>query len=210
MSATRLVPTRSNLLRGRAQLDRVRKGADAVGRKRQALVAQLFRIARPAIDARTEIGKRMTEAAAALYDAVSATGIDALRTVAMPAANVTVDVEPSQIWGVAVADVTPSTKGRRTFEARGYTPGAAGGEVDRAADAFESMVELLLAAAAGEVRVARLADAVSSTSRQLRLLRERVEPGLVAQIAMVAATLDEREREEHVRLKHLQRRAGGS
>ena len=206
MSTKRLVPTRSNLLRGRAQLERVRRGADAVSRKRQALVAQLFRIARPAIDARTEIARKMTEAASALFDAVAASGIDGIRTAALPPSSPSVEVEPAQIWGVAVADVTPATKVRRTFEARGYTP-AIGDELTDAADAFESLVELLLAAAAGEVRVARLADAVASSSRQLRLLRERVEPTLISQIALVAATLDEREREEHVRLKHLQRRA---
>ena len=57
MNTVRLVATRSTLLRARAQLGRVRRGADAVNRKRQALVSHLFRIARPAIDARTEIAQ---------------------------------------------------------------------------------------------------------------------------------------------------------
>jgi len=70
------------------------------------------------------------------------------------------------------------------LEARGTPPGSTPPAVIAAADDYESLVDLLLRSAAGEVRVARLADAVATTSRQLRVLRE-----------------------EHVRLKHLQSRA---
>ena len=208
MSAARLVATRSTLLRARAQLDRVRRGADAVSRKRQALVGHLFRIARPAIDARTEIAERVNEAAGALYDALAVNGLDALRVVGLPPRELTVDVTPAQIWGVRVADVQAAEQVRRTLEARGTTAASAGPELTAAADAYESLADLLIAAAPRELRVARLADAVASTSRQLRLLRERVEPRLLSQIATVAHTLEEREREEHLRLKHLQRRLG--
>lgn len=210
MSAARLVATRSTLLRARTQLDRVRRGADAVSRKRQALVGHLFRIARPAIDARTEIAQRVNEAAAALFDALAVNGLDALRSVGLPPRELTVDVTPAQIWGVPVADVQAVEKVRRTLEARGITAASAGRELTAAADAYERLADVLIAAAPRELRVARLADAVASTSRQLRLLRERVEPRLVSQIAAVAHTLEEREREEHLRLKHLQRRLGAA
>ena len=208
MSAARLVATRSTLLRARAQLDRVRRGADAVSRKRQALVGQLFRIARPAIDARAEIAVRVNEAAAVLVDALAANGMDAVRTVGLPARELTVDVTPCHIWGVPVADVEPTERVRRTLEARGTTAASAGPALTAAADAYEALADVLIAAAPRELRVTRLAEAVASTSRQLRLLRERVEPRLVAQIGGVARTLEEREREEHLRLKHLQRRLG--
>ncbi|HSQ29965.1 MAG TPA: V-type ATP synthase subunit D [Gemmatimonadaceae bacterium] len=209
MSTARLVPTRSTLLRARAQLERVRRGADAVSRKRQALVGHLFRIARPAIDARAEITQRVNEAADKLFDAVAVNGLDALRVTGLPSRELAVDVTPAQIWGVPVADVEPVEQVRRTLEARGVTAGSAGREVNAAADAYESLAEVLIAAAPRELRVARLAEAVASTSRQLRLLRERVEPRLIGQIATVAHTLEEREREEHLRLKHLQRRLSG-
>jgi V/A-type H+/Na+-transporting ATPase subunit D len=207
MSGTRLTPTRDNLLRARSQLARVRKGADAVSRKRQALVGHLFRIARPALDTRGEIARRVSEAATVLLEALSVNGVHAVRAVANPSRRVDVEITPAQIWGVRVADVVPVEQVRRTLDARGTPPGSTGRELVEAADAYEALVEMLIAAAPSEIRVARLADAVSSTSRQLRLLRERVEPGLVSQIARVVHTLEEREREEHVRLKHLQRRS---
>jgi V/A-type H+-transporting ATPase subunit D len=206
MTTARLVATRSTLLRARAQLERVRRGADAVSRKRQALVGHLFRIARPAIDARAEIARRVTEAAATLFDALAVNGLDALRATGLPPRELTVDVVPAQIWGVPVADVRAAERVRRTLEARGVTAGSAGREMNAAADSYEALADLLIAAAPRELRVARLAEAVSATSRQLRLLRERVEPRLISQITTVAHTLEEREREEHLRLKHLQRR----
>jgi len=208
MTGDRITPTRDNLLRARLQLGRVRKGADAVSRKRQALVGHLFRIARPAMDTRGEIARRVSDAAAALLDALAVNGVDAVRAVAEPARRVEVDVTPAQIWGVPVADVAPVERVRRTLDARGTPPGSTGSELVEAANQYEALVELLIGAASSEVRVARLADAVASTSKQLRLLRERVEPRLTAQIAGVMHTLEEREREEHVRLKHLQKRSG--
>jgi V/A-type H+/Na+-transporting ATPase subunit D len=203
VSGDRLTPTRDNLLRARQQLARVRKGADAVSRKRQALVGHLFRIARPAIDTRGEIARRVSDAAMLLLEALSTGGVDSVRAAGNPPRRVEVDVTPAQIWGVRVADVAPVDRVRRTLDARSTAPGSTRRELVAAADAYEALVDLVIAAAPSEIRVARLAEAVASTSRQLRLLRERVEPRLSGQIARVVHTLEEREREEHVRLKHL-------
>ena len=40
-----------NLVRARRELDRVKRGIGLTRRKREALVAELFRLARPAVDA---------------------------------------------------------------------------------------------------------------------------------------------------------------
>jgi vacuolar-type H+-ATPase subunit D/Vma8 len=55
----------------------------------------------------------------------------------------------------------------------------------------------------------RLGSAVSDTGRRLRTLEERVAPALSARIVGVRRTLDEREREEHLRLQHVKRRLQG-
>jgi len=51
--------------------------------------------------------------------------------------------------------------------------------------------------------VRRLSDAVAVTSRRLRTLEQRVAPALQAQIVRVRRDLDEREREERLRLQRL-------
>jgi vacuolar-type H+-ATPase subunit D/Vma8 len=126
MNAERVAVTRSNLLRMRAQVARVRRGADIIRRKRHALVTHLFRIARPAVDSRVEIARRATEAASALLDALADNGYDELRALGRPERQLEVEILPSQIWGVAVADVERTTPVRRTLDARGTPPGSTG------------------------------------------------------------------------------------
>jgi V/A-type H+-transporting ATPase subunit D len=51
----------------------------------------------------------------------------------------------------------------------------------------------------------RLGTALAQTTRQVNRLERRVAPGLRRQASQVRAALDEREREEHVRLGLLAR-----
>ena len=76
----------------------------------------------------------------------------------------------------------------------------------RAATEFERLTELLLDAAPREMLIRRLGEALSQTSRQVNTLERRVAPELRRDMAGVRRTLDEREREERLRLKHLLRR----
>lgn len=206
MFRARIAPTRANLLQARGQLARVRKGAQVVRRKRQALVAHLFHEARPAVDTRAEIERQVADAYPPLLAALAVHGRDGLRALAWPARRIDVVVTPAQIWGVAVADIECPTTIARTLDARGTAPGSTGPAAVDAASRFEELTDLLLAAAPAELRVSRLAAAVSQTSQQLHVLEQRLEPSLAAQIASVRRTLEEREREEHLVLKHLQRK----
>jgi V/A-type H+-transporting ATPase subunit D len=204
----RIAATRSNLLRARDRLARVRKGATVVRKKRQALVGELFRLARPALSAREEIASRADAAYARLGEALAIQGRDALRALGWPERRILVDVRPAQIWGVAVADIALAEPVRRTIDARGAPPSSTGPTAEQAAHELEALVELLIAAAPRELRVARLAAAVAQTSRHLQVLEQRLEPHLLAQIALLARTLEEREREAHLVLKRLQRQRG--
>ena len=202
----RVSSTRSSLLRARAQLGRVRKGATLIRRKREALVTHLFNLARPAVDAREAIQTSVNEAYAALVPALAVNGVDALRGLAEPLKPVHVELHPAQIWGVSVADITRERGMRRTLDARATPPGSSGPAVTEAATRFEALADLLLDAASREMCVARLATAVAQTSQQLHVLEQRLEPALRREIATVQRTLEEREREEHLALKHLQRK----
>jgi V/A-type H+-transporting ATPase subunit D len=81
--------------------------------------------------------------------------------------------------------------------------------VARAAREFEALAELLLEAAPQEMLIRRLGDALARTSRQVNTLERRLAPGLTEQLGTVRQALEEREREEHLRLKHLRKRRRG-
>ncbi len=204
MSArARLAPTRASLLGARRRLERVLKGAALTRRKREALVAELFKLARPAVDVRQQLAERANEAAEALADALAVHGISGLSAMAWPTGDPRVAVRPAQVWGLAVSDVTERPALQRTLDARGLAPGDVGSAVEEAARCYERFAELLIEAAPREQRVRRLSDAVATTSRRLRTLEQRVAPALQWQIMSVRRDLDEREREERLRLQRL-------
>jgi V/A-type H+-transporting ATPase subunit D len=95
---------------------------------------------------------------------------------------------------------------RRTPEARGLAPGAAGPAAEVAAEEFESLLQMLLAAASPELLLQRMADALARTSRQVNIIEQRFVPRLREGIAAIGSVLEEREREERVRLRWLQER----
>jgi V/A-type H+-transporting ATPase subunit D len=209
MSEERLPATRATLLRTRRQLAQVDKGTELLHRKREALVRELFRLARAATDARQAIADRMAAASPSLLEALTVHGAAGLRALSWPTRDLVVDLAPALVWGIPASDVREVPPVRRSVEARALAPGSAGPAAADAAYQFELVLELLLAAAPAEQRLRRLGSAVSDTGRRLRTLEERVAPALSARIVGVRRTLDEREREEHLRLQHVKRRLQG-
>ncbi|MBX6363840.1 MAG: V-type ATP synthase subunit D [Gemmatimonadetes bacterium] len=204
-------PTRSNLLRARRRLAQVRKGVALLHRKREAVVAELFHLARPAVDARVAIAERAAEAYPALLEALALHGESGLRALAWPPRDLPLEVRASQVWGTPVAEIVARPPIPRSLETRGTPPGAAGPAAVAAADRFERLAELLLDAAPREALLRRLGEALAQTSRQLHGLERRLAPELARRVTAVRRTLDEREREEQLRLKRLlaaRRRAG--
>ena len=202
----RIAATRINLLASRRRLTQVQRGAELIRRKRDALVRELFRLARPAANARLEIAAQFAEAYDALIAAFGAHGRHGLRALAWPSRPVEVEIQSAQVWGIAVSDIVSRAPVQRMIDARGLSPGTAGVAATETARRFEMLAERLLDVAAAEQRLRRVGDAVADASRHLRTLEQRVAPSLTAQISVLKRALQEREREEYLRLKHLQRR----
>jgi V/A-type H+/Na+-transporting ATPase subunit D len=198
-------PTRMNLLRSRRRLERVAKGITLLRRKREALVAELFRIARPAADLRVSIGNRAAHAYPSLLAALASDGSTGLRAIGWPWRELSIEMRPAQVWGIPIAEILARPPIQRSLAARGTPPGSTGAAPVTAATEFEQLVELLLDAANRETLLRRLGEAVSRTSRQVNTLERRVEPELGHRITLIRRALDEREREEHLRLSRLQR-----
>jgi len=199
----RLAPTRMNLLRARAEQRRVSRGIALTRRKREALAAELFKLARPAVDVRSRLAEAVNRATSALADALAEHGEAALNAIAWPVREPVVELQPAQVWGLPCSDVVGRTALARTLEVRAVDPGSAGLSAATCASRYEELAELLIEAAPREQRVRRLGEAVSETTRRLRTLEQRVAPGLSVQIDSVRRQLEEREREEHLRLRHV-------
>jgi H(+)-transporting ATP synthase subunit D len=200
----RIAVTRQNLLRARRRLDRVWKGAELLRRRREALARELLRLAKPAVDARTVLLKESQRAYRSLLQALALEGDSGVRAIAWPPRTTWVEIRYKHIWGVAVADIINKPRMVRALDARGMPPGA-GAAVAGTADNFELLLELLLDAAPREMLLRRLGDALARTSRQVHALEHSVAPRLEGQIGWIRGSLEEREREEHERLKRFAR-----
>jgi len=204
VSESRLPPTRLGLLRAQRRLARLERGTSLLRRKREALVAELFSLARAALDTREQIDAEARAAWPMYLDALAAEGAGALSGLSWPSRELGVQVTGRVVWGVPVADLEPVGPIVRTLAARGLVPGTAPAAVE-AAEAFERLTDLLVRAAPREMLLRRLGTALAQTTRQVNRLERRVAPGLRRQASQVRAALDEREREEHVRLGLLAR-----
>jgi H(+)-transporting ATP synthase subunit D len=206
MSVGSVPPTRSGLVRASAQLGRVRKGRELLNRKREALITELFRSARPALDARQRVEERASLAYRALLEALAVHGEDALRTYAWPERPVEVELRHRQVWGIAVPSIVSHTPVQRTLTARATAASSVGPAAAQAATDFERLIELVLEALPKEQLVRRLGVALSKATRQVNTLQLRVEPSLTAELGALRRTLEERERDERSRLRHVLRR----
>ena len=202
-SGARLPPTRQNLLALQRRLERVDKGTALLRRKREALAAELFRLARPAASARASIAARAATAYPILAAALAREGAQGLRALGWPGRDVAVTIRSTQVWGIAVAEIVQRPALRRTLEARAMPPAGVSAAAEETASAFEELAELLLAAANREALLRRLGEALARTSRQVNTLERRLGPALRADLSAIRRTLDEREREEHLRLERL-------
>jgi len=196
-------PTRHNLLRVRRRLERVRTAAELLTRKRSALVNELFRTAKPVLDAREAAEWQAAIAFSALLHAQADRGQPLLRALALPEHEIHVDLRLTESWGLPAADIVGHDPVRRAPADRGVASGSAGPAAVSAASEFEALTELLLDTASRELLIRRLARALAETSRRVNLLERRVAPGLAAEMTRIESTLEEREREEQLRYRRL-------
>jgi H(+)-transporting ATP synthase subunit D len=199
--------TRQNLLGLQRRLARVAKGVALLRRKREALVTELFRLARPAAAARVSIAECAMRAYPLLLDALGDEGYAGLRAIGWPERDLSLVLEPRQVWGIPISEIVHRPPLRRSLSGRGISPSWTALSAPGTAGAFEMLTELLLDAAGREALLRRLGEALSRTSRQVNTLERRLDPALRRQLTAVRRTLDEREREEHLRLARLRRSA---
>jgi len=201
-------PTRHALMHVGRRLSRVRTAAELLTRKRSVLVNELFRAARPVLEEREAIEWQAAVAYAALVQAEADRGSPLLEALALPPREIGLELQPNEAWGLPGAEIVDHDPVGRPASERGVAVGPAGPAATAAAGEFEVLIALLLDSASRELRIRRLARALAETSRRVNLLERRVGPELAREAKRIAATLEEREREEQLRYRRLLQRPG--
>ena len=203
IAGTRASATRSSLLRHARRLAQVRRGAALLKRKRQALVEELFARARTAVTSRERIEAQAGHAWRSLWLALSASGNSGLTPLGWPTREIDADLRTVELWDVRATELMNRPPLVRSLAARGVVPGPGDAASQDAAREFEKLLEQLVDAAPQEHAMRRLGESLSRTTRLVNTLEQRVAVRLAADLAAIRRTLNEREREEHLRIKRL-------
>ncbi len=196
--------TRTELLARRAQIALAEHGRDLLQDKREQLMNELRSTARTVLAGSDALQAAGAAARVALDRARARDGPEAVVSAAFAATgHVEVEAVVETIMGVRVPRIEHRLVGR-PITARGYSLAATSPRIDDAADRFEAEVDLVLQVAAGEVRLRRLAAEIAATTRRVNALEHVVIPRLIAGRNRIQRILEEREREDHFRLKRVQ------
>lgn len=206
LATDQVTPTRMELLARRAQIELASQGRDLLKDKRNALMKELHKIADMVLQGSDELEKAAAESRQALSLAEALDGPEAVRSAALAASGeVFIEASGVTIMGVMVPEIEHQVVGR-ALTARGYSLAGTSARIDAAAESFERQIGLLLDVATGELRLRRLAEEIAKTTRRVNALEHVLLPRLERQRDYIQMMLEEREREDHFRLKRVKAR----
>jgi V/A-type H+/Na+-transporting ATPase subunit D len=197
-----VLPTKIELIGTRRRLQTARRVRKVLDDKRDVLLKRLDEMIQQAGSAREEIYQPLSDAYLALYDAYLKLGPLRLEgTASNTPAMIEADVSVRRVVDVDIPTIKLSEK------QIGMTYGFADSSVavDRAARQMRKALPSIFRAAEFENAIFRLAAELEKTQRLLNALEYMIIPRYESSIRFIQQTLEEREREEFVRLKHVKK-----
>ncbi len=200
-------PTRTNLLLLREKALSVVNSIRILKARKQALTREFLETTRPFLRSREEIRARYGKALAGLAMSLGHEGKECVESIASATSrDFRIDIAEKSIWGLKYKEVGTHDIPVRDPEERGYDYLSTTPHLEECTGEFEKILESLIGMAAFEGKLKRLGDEILKTSRRVRVLEERVLPGLNYQLRAIAQHIGEREREAYCRLKRFKDR----
>lgn len=200
---TRAPTTRMGLLDVRGRRGVAGRGARLLRAKREVLASEIWKMMREVLEGRARLDEVLREAVKGLGLAQALEGREVLESLALSAAReVSLKVGVRKVWGMATPMVSAPPL-VRAADRRGSSPTSWGPSGAEAARRHEEALEVLLGIATRELHLTRLGEEIQETSRRVNALEQILLPALAGEAARIEAALDERDREDAVRLKRL-------
>lgn len=200
--ATKLAPTRGNLVKLTRSLRMAQSGHDLLDQKRQVLMMELVRYIDSAKLIQKNVSKVFGEAYAALQKANVSLGIETVEDIS-ESVPVTTDitVRLRSVMGVEIPDVDELD----SSTVLSYSFRGSSGAMDLAYSQFRKVMALLVQLAEVETSVYRLAVQIRKTHRRVNALEKVVIPSNLEDIRFITDVLEEGEREDFTRMKIAQK-----
>jgi len=201
--ATKLAPTRGNLVKITRSMEMAQSGHDLLDQKRQVLMMELVRFIDSAKTIQKDVERIFKEAYDALQKANISLGIDTVEDIseAVPLTS-DITVRLRSVMGVEIPDVDPLSD--KTVPS--YSFYGSSGAMDAAYAKFRKVMVLLAQLAEVETSVYRLAVQIRKTHRRVNALEKVVIPSNRADIRFISDVLEEGEREDFTRMKMAQKK----
>jgi len=204
--AEQVNPTRMNLLAKRAQIRLARQGADLLSRKKDALLREFFGLVAAVYQLRVQLTEALRREMVEAVVAEAAEGKHVLATTAVGAeAPLRVKLTSRNLWGVRVVDLEHNYRARDVLERPG-SPRGMHLAADEIAAGFERIAGQMLDLAPRELRLHRVGDEVRRTNRKINALEQHVIPKLESQACYINQVLEQRARDDVIRLKRLKQK----
>lgn len=196
-----VLPTKGNLMAVRRSRTLAQTGYELMDRKRNILVREMMELMDGAASLQSRIDTVFQEAYDALAKATIRLGVcDSIADAVTP--DDTLEIRWRSVMGVElprVSDHAPSPWPEYGF-------GGTGSALDDAYLKFHRVKDLIREMAELETSIYRLAQAIKKTQKRANALKNIVIPDFDRTITTITEALEEKEREEFVRLKVIKKR----
>lgn len=199
MSAT-VFPTKGNLIATKNSLSLAKTGFDLMDRKRNILVREMMNLLDDARSIQKRINSTFAEAYAALQLANITTGDIAASVPSVPVDN-GFEILRRSVMGVEIPLIKYHPSERRPE----YGLISSTAELDEAYHKFCEVKELCRELAEIENSIYRLAFAIKKTQKRVGALKNIIIPQYEETIGIITDALEEKEREEFIRMKVIKR-----
>lgn len=201
--ATKLAPTRGNLVKLTRSVKMAQSGHDLLDKKRQVLMMELVQFINKAKSIQKDMESIFSDAYGSLQKANVSLGIDAVEDIAS-SVPVTSDitVRLHSVMGVEIPDIDPI----EITTQPSYSLHGSSCAMDTAYSNFRRVMVLLGKLAEVETSVYRLAVQIRKTHRRVNALEKIVIPSQMEDIRFISDVLEEGDREDFTRMKLAQKK----
>ncbi|WP_292491097.1 V-type ATP synthase subunit D [Methanoculleus sp. 10] len=205
MPIDEIKPTRAGLLIVRRRMALAERVHELLSMKLDGMMLELVRLTDRAALQRRELEELYTRARemaaiAAMMEGATGVLLAALSVETVP----TYTPGHKNVFGVHLPDLEPVAV-RKTLDQRGYGVLGTSSVIDDAADAYENLLEAIIASAELEGGVKQLLDEIERTRRRVNALEFKVIPELVEKRRIIEDQRDEMERQEWTRLRRIKK-----
>ncbi len=194
-------PTKANLMAAKKSLALAETGYNLLDRKRNILVRETMSLIDSASEIQGKIDKSFSEAYKALEKANITLGVCDDLANAIPIEN-GLNISSRSVMGVEIPTVSLSPSSAVKNYYGFYSTNSL---LDDAYFKFDEVKKLTAQLLEVENSVYRLATAISKTQKRANALKNIVIPRFKNQISFISESLEEKELEEHSRLKIIKR-----